>query len=124
MARGDLILYENKSLLVLERLVRRRLWQRIRGFAASLPFAQDAAAAYFCAIDPRTPLAVKLTLLGTLAGFLMPQRVIPRTLRSLVVGGDVGFLLGALQGFASQIRPEHRMRARLLIIRLRRERGG
>ena len=124
MARGDVILYENKSLIALERLVRRRLWQRLRGFAASLPFAQEVLAAYFCAVDPRTPLAVKLTLLGTLAGFLMPQRLIPRALRSLVVGGDIGFLLGALQGFAAQIRPEHRMRARLLIIRLRRERAA
>jgi len=65
---------------------------------------------------------VKLALLGPLAGFLLPQRLVPKMLKSLVLGGDVGLLLGALQGFAQHIRPEHRLRARLFLIRLRRGR--
>ncbi len=122
MSGNHVIVYEPKSLVVLERAVRRRLWSRLRAAAASLPFAQELLAAYFCAVDPRTPIGVKLALMGALAGFLMPQRLIPKMLKSVVVGGDVGLLVGALQGFASQIRPEHRVRARLLLIRLRRGR--
>jgi uncharacterized membrane protein YkvA (DUF1232 family) len=79
-------------------------------------------AAYFCAIDRRTPLAVKLTLLGALSGFLLPQRLVPKLLRSLVLGGDVAMLLGALQSFAAHIQPEHCLRARLVLIRWRQER--
>jgi uncharacterized membrane protein YkvA (DUF1232 family) len=120
MTGTDVVLYQSKSVLVLERAVRHRLWWRLRALAAALPFAQEVAAAYFCAVDPRTPVGVKLALLAALAGFLLPQRLIPKMLKSLVVGGDIGLLLGALQGFAQHIRPEHRLRARLLLVRLRR----
>jgi uncharacterized membrane protein YkvA (DUF1232 family) len=122
MTGTDVIVYQTRSVVALERVVRRRLFSRLRTLAAAFPFAQELAAAYFCAADPRTPLAVKLGLLGALAGFLLPQRLIPKMLRSLVLGGDVGLLLGALQGFARHIRPEHRLRARLFLIRLRRDR--
>jgi uncharacterized membrane protein YkvA (DUF1232 family) len=119
---NEVVVYEPKSLVVLERMVRRRLSSRLRALAAALPFAPELVAAYFCAADPRTPLGVKLALLGALAGFLLPQRLIPKMLKSLVLGGDVGLLLAALQGFAQHIRPEHQLRARLFLIRLRRGR--
>jgi len=122
MTGTDIVVYQTRSLVALERVVRRRLASRLRALAATLPFAQELATAYFCAIDPCTPLGVKLGLLGALAGFLLPQRLIPKMLKSLVIGGDVGLLLGALQGFAQHIRPEHRLRARLFLIRLRRGR--
>lgn len=121
MTGTQITVYEPKSIAVLERAVRRRLWHRLRLFAGSLLFAQEAVAAYFCAVDPRTPLSVKLMLLGTLAGFLLPHRLIPKALRSLVVGGDIGFLVGALQGFAAHITVEHRRRARLALLDFRRE---
>ena len=119
MTGTDVVPYQTKSLVALERVVRRRLASRLRALAAALPFAQEIATAYFCAADRRTPAGVKLALLGALAGFLLPQRLIPKMLQSLVLGGDVGMLLGALQGFAQHIRPEHRLRARLLLVRLR-----
>jgi uncharacterized membrane protein YkvA (DUF1232 family) len=122
MTDTQLVLYEPKLLAVIERVLRRRLWSRLWARAASLPFAQEVLAAYFCATDRRTPLAVKLTLLGALSGFLLPQRLVPKLLRSLVLGGDVAMLLGALQSFAAHIQPEHRRRARLVLIRWRQER--
>jgi uncharacterized membrane protein YkvA (DUF1232 family) len=122
MTDTQLVLYEPKRLVIVERVLRRRLWSRLQALAASLPFARELMSAYFCAIDRRTPLAVKLTLMGTLAGFLLPQRLVPKILRSLVTGGDVAFLLASLQGFAEHIRPEHRLRARLVLIRWRQDR--
>src|SRR5690242_11789535 len=119
MTGTDVVLYQSKSLVALERVVRRRLASRLRGLAAAVPFAQEIATAYFCAFDRRTPAGVKLALLGSLAGFLLPQRLIPKVLHNVVLGGDLGVLLGALQGFAQHIRPEHRLRARLLLVRLR-----
>ncbi len=38
---NEVVVYEPKSLLVLERMVRRRLLWRLRAFAAGLPFAQE-----------------------------------------------------------------------------------
>lgn len=122
MTNTQLVLYEPKGLVAVERILRRRLWTRLLALCASAPFAQEAVAAYFCAVDRRTPLAVKLTLLATLAGFFLPQHLVPKLLRSVVIGGDVGLLLGALQGFAAHVRPEHRLRARLVLIRCRQER--
>jgi uncharacterized membrane protein YkvA (DUF1232 family) len=107
MTGTDVVLYQTKSLVAFERVIRRRLTSRLRALAAMLPFAQEIATAYFCAFDRRTPAGVKLALLGALAGFLLPQRLIPKMLQSLVLGGDVGLLLGALQG----LRPAHPSRA-------------
>jgi len=122
MTGTEIVVYAPGRLVAVERLLRRRLWSRLAALAASLPFAQELVAAYLCATDRRTPLAVKLTLLGTLAGFLLPQHLVPKMLRSLVVVGDIGLLVGALQGFAAHIRPEHRLRARLVLIGWRQER--
>jgi hypothetical protein len=60
MAGGQIVLYERKHVLVLERAVRRRLWRRWPRIAAGLPFAQAMVAAYFCAVDSKTPLRVEL----------------------------------------------------------------
>ena len=38
-----------------ERRVRGQFWDKLRRVASRIPFAQDAVAAYFCAIDPQTP---------------------------------------------------------------------
>jgi uncharacterized membrane protein YkvA (DUF1232 family) len=122
MTDTQLVLYAPKQLAPVERILRRRLRLRLWALAASLPYAQDAIAAYFCAIDGRTPLAVKLTLLGALSGFLLPQHLVPKMLRSFVLGGDVAMVLGALQSFAAHIQPEHRRHARLVLIRWRQER--
>jgi uncharacterized membrane protein YkvA (DUF1232 family) len=122
MTDTQLVLYAPKQVALVERVLRRRLRSRLWGLAASLPYAQDAIAAYFCAIDRQTPIFVKLALLGALSGFLLPQRLVPKMLRSLVLGGDVAMLFGALQSFAAHIRPEHRLRARLVLIRWRQER--
>ena len=47
-----------------EEKVRREFWPKFRSFAAQLPFAEDVAAAYFCAVDKKTPLKVRGTLLA------------------------------------------------------------
>ncbi len=122
MVGTEIVIYQPKGFAVIERLVRRRLWQRLRNAAAALPFAEDVLAAYYCVIDRHTPLSVKVTLLGALAGLLVPERLIPQLLKSLVLTGDIGFLLGAIHSLAAHIKPQHRIRARLTLLRLKRER--
>jgi hypothetical protein len=47
--------------------LRRRFWRKLRAGFTHLPFAEDLLAAYYCAFDRSTPLAVKASLAGALA---------------------------------------------------------
>ena len=79
--------------------LRRDFWPKLKRNLARIPFAEDAIAAYFCALDPATPTRSKAILLGALAYFVMPADLVPdfliglgfvsplRTLRRLVLEG-------------------------------------
>jgi uncharacterized membrane protein YkvA (DUF1232 family) len=38
--------------------LRRKFWRKLTAVAARIPFAEDLFAAYYCAFDRATPLAV------------------------------------------------------------------
>ena len=54
-----------------ERKVRRDFWAKLKRFAARVPFAEDLVAAYYCALDPATPIRVRGMLLAALACLLL-----------------------------------------------------
>src|SRR5665809_40548 len=60
-----------------EQRVRRDFWAKLKRFAGNLPFVEDAVAAYFCALDPATPMRVRGMLLATLAYFILPVDIVP-----------------------------------------------
>jgi uncharacterized membrane protein YkvA (DUF1232 family) len=78
-----------------------RPWPRI-------PFAEDLLAAYYCAFDRATPLAVKATLVGAIAYFVLPVDAIPDVLPILGFTDDAAVLTTALRLVASHVTPEHR----------------
>lgn len=94
------------------RTVDRGFWQKLAKFAGRIPFAEDAAAAYFCATDPATPSRVKGILLAALAYFVLPTDVIPDFIAGIGFTDDAAVLAMAISLVAGQIRPEHRARAR------------
>jgi hypothetical protein len=47
-----------------ERKVRRDFWPMLKHLAGQLPFAEDLIAAYYCALDPETPMRVRGILLA------------------------------------------------------------
>jgi len=94
------------------RRVRNGFWATLRRALASIPFAEDVVAGYYCAFDPATPARVKAVLLGALAYFVMPFDAIPDFLVGIGFTDDVTVLLGALALVGSNIRPEHRDAAR------------
>ena len=49
-----------------EQKVHSGFWPKVTSVFASIPFAEDAVAAYYCAFDRATPLKVKGILLGAL----------------------------------------------------------
>lgn len=81
-------------------------------FASSLPFAEDAMAAWFCVRDENTPRRVKLVLVAALAYFVLPVDVIPDFLPLLGFSDDAAVIAAALAAVAGSIAPEHRERAR------------
>ena len=95
-----------------ETAFRHRFWGKIRRVAASIPFAEDLLAAYYCAFDSQTPLPVKATLIGALAYFVLPTDAIPDVLPVLGFTDDAAVLATAIKLVASHIRPEHRNAAK------------
>ena len=98
-----------------ERIVRVHFWKRFLHVAGRIPFAEDIAAAYFCAIDPRTPGRVRGFLLAALAYFILPFDWIPTFFIALGLVGDAAVLAGAIRMVSRHIRPEHYQRAREIL---------
>jgi len=100
-----------------ETSLRQKFWAKARRVAAGLPFAEDLLAAYYCAFDRSTPAAVKASLLGALAYFVLPTDLAPDLLPMLGFTDDAAVLAAALRMVATHIRPEHREAARRALAR-------
>lgn len=92
--------------------VRRKFWSTFRKAARYVPFANDLVAAYYCALDPKTPHRVRAVLLGALAYFILPFDAIPDFLVGIGFSDDVTVLLAAIAMVRSHITAEHREAAR------------
>ncbi len=101
-----------------EARVKAGFWPKIKSVAARIPFAEDAFAAYYCALDRQTPLHVRAILWGALAYFVLPFDVIPDYLPLIGFTDDAAVLATAIQMVASNLKPEHREAARRALTRL------
>ncbi len=95
-----------------ESKVRTEFWDKFRAFASKLPFAEEVVAAYYCALDSRTPLKVKATLFGALAYFILPFDFVPDVLLIVGMGDDIAVLWAAITMVRGAITDEHRQQAR------------
>ena len=98
-----------------EQIVERGLKDKIRATLGKVPFVEEAVAAYYCAIDSNTPLYVKAVLMGAVAYFVTPTDVIPDFIAGLGFTDDAAVLMAALKAIGSNLRPDHRDRARDLL---------
>jgi len=98
-----------------EAYVRRGFWQKFERVAVLIPFASDLVAAYFCAVDRRTPHHVRLVLFAALAYFVMPLDGLPDVMPMLGFADDAAVLAGAIKLVSSHIKPAHRDRAHEVI---------
>jgi uncharacterized membrane protein YkvA (DUF1232 family) len=103
--------------------LRRRFWRKLRAVLARIPFAEDLLAAYYCAFDRQTPLAVKATLIAAIGYFVLPADTIPDLLPVLGFTDDAAVLTTALRLVASNVRPEHRTMAREKLAAMMESRG-
>jgi uncharacterized membrane protein YkvA (DUF1232 family) len=97
-----------------EQDIRRDLWTTLKRLAGQVPFVEDLIAAYYCALDPETPMRVRGILLAALAYFIVRWRYKPLTWLWQVPGlgfTDDAAVLSALFGLSSHITPVHRAAA-------------
>lgn len=95
-----------------ERTVEQGFWKKLLGLAGKLPFAEELAAAYFCAFDRNTPGKVRAMLMAALAYFVLPFDVVPDFLAGLGYSDDAAVLAATIALVAKHITPEHYAKAR------------
>lgn len=95
-----------------EERVGARLFKVARKAARQIPFMEDVIAAYYCAVDPATPVRVRGTIFAGLAYFVMPFDIIPDAILGIGFTDDASILLGVLALIGSHMREEHREAAR------------
>lgn len=95
-----------------EKIVRDGFWRKARKTLGRVPFTEDAVAGFYCATDSTTPLAIRVTLFGALAYFVMPFDVIPDFIAGLGYTDDAAVFLAAFTAASAHITEAHRARAR------------
>jgi uncharacterized membrane protein YkvA (DUF1232 family) len=95
-----------------EARVKRDFWPTIKRVARSVPFAEDAVAAYYCALDRETPSHVRAALIGALAYFVLPFDAMPDFLPLMGFADDASILAAALATVRIHMKDRHREAAR------------
>jgi uncharacterized membrane protein YkvA (DUF1232 family) len=94
-----------------EQRVRRDFWGKLKRVAGHVPFVEDLVAAYYCAMDPATPMRVRGMLLAALAYFIMPIDLIPDIVAGLGFADDMALLTAVIGLVSANITPVHRAAA-------------
>ena len=116
----DLTIVDVEKLRRDEARVQGGFWRKLTRHAEKVPFLDEALAAYYCAVDRRTPLATKAVLMAALAYFVLPGDIIPDFIPVLGFTDDAAVIYAALKAVGSQITAGHRDRARAALARLAR----
>jgi uncharacterized membrane protein YkvA (DUF1232 family) len=95
-----------------EKTVSDGFWKKLLKVAGRIPFAEEAAAAWFCARDPETPTRARAMLLAALAYFVTPVDLIPDFVAAFGFTDDATVLMAALGLVSSYMKPRHRKAAR------------
>lgn len=107
------------ALLRKETLVREKFFPKLARVLASVPFAEELVAAYYCAFDKATPLKAKGILIGALAYFILPIDAVPDFILGLGFTDDMAVLLAAFNVVRTHVTQDHRDRARETLDRMR-----
>ncbi len=99
-----------------ERIVRDGFWRKLRRTLGRIPFAEDAVAAFYCAMDNTTPLHARAIMLAALAYFVLPIDLVPDALTMIGFTDDATVLATAIAIAGAHIRPEHRAKAKRALL--------
>ena len=95
-----------------EEQVKRDFWRVLRRAGRAIPFSEEVVAAYYCALDARTPAAARATLFAALAYFVMPFDLVPDILALVGFGDDIAVLAAVIATLRTHITQDHRDKAR------------
>ena len=90
-----------------EKQVKAKFWPTLKRAVRYVPFSRDLVAAYYCAIDPRTPARVRGVLLAALAYFVLPLDFIPDFFVLAGFTDDVAVLAAAFRMIQGHIADRH-----------------
>jgi uncharacterized membrane protein YkvA (DUF1232 family) len=90
-----------------ERTIRTRFWPTLKKAVRHVPFSRDLVAAYYCALDPKTPTRARGLLLAALAYFVMPFDAIPDVFAFVGFTDDIAVLAAALRIIQGHITDQH-----------------
>jgi uncharacterized membrane protein YkvA (DUF1232 family) len=90
-----------------EKQVQAKFWPTLKRAVRHVPFSRDVIAAYYCAIDRRTPTRVRGVLLAALAYFVMPFDLLPDVFVMVGFTDDVAVLAAALRMIQGHIADRH-----------------
>jgi len=90
-----------------EQQVRAKFWPKMKRVISKVPFARDAAAAYYCAVDKNTPFRAKGVLFAALGYFILPMDAIPDIFAVVGFTDDIAVLTAALAMIRAHITMEH-----------------
>jgi uncharacterized membrane protein YkvA (DUF1232 family) len=94
-----------------EKRVRNDFWSKIRRLAGKLPFVEELVAAYYCALDPATPMRVRGMLLAAIAYFILPFDFVPDIIVGLGFADDAALVTAVIAMVSAHITPTHRAAA-------------
>ena len=100
------------------RTTERGFWRKLRRHSRHIPFLDRLLAAYFCAVDPATPLHAKAVLYGALAYFVLPVDLIPDWVAGIGFTDDAAVLAAAVRSILPHLKDRHRERAKAAIEKL------
>lgn len=98
-----------------QKRTKRKLIPKLLRVAGRIPFADDLASAYYCAVDAETPIKVKMVLFAALGYFVLPVDAIPDVVTGLGFTDDATVLATALGIVGAHINESHRVAARRLL---------
>jgi len=117
MSGRELTVFERDRMRRDQRRTERGFWRKLRRHAGRIPFLDQLLAAYYCAVDPTTPLQAKAILYGALAYFVLPADLIPDFIPGIGYVDDAAVLAAAVRTVLTHIKDSHRDRARAAIAR-------
>lgn len=92
--------------------LREKFWRTARKAARQVPFMDEVVAAYYCALDSRTPMRAKAVLFAALGYFVLPADTIPDVIFGLGFTDDLAVLTAAITAVRAHITPAHRLAAK------------
>ena len=98
--------------------IREKFWRTARKAARHVPFMEEVVAAYYCALDKKTPLKAKAILVAALGYFILPADTIPDVILGLGFTDDIAVLTAAIAAVRAHMTPAHRLAARQALAEL------